>query len=430
MQHSRVIRPHRAAPSTRNHVAAALSFLGLLASVALGACSEELPFCFGGYVNEAGECEGLCRSESCLEGNKCVNNRCVLECTSHTQCAADGTQDCAPAKVDDGDKQDILACLPNAKAYGFGVSCPFGVECGGLKSCPSTGTPCYLDQCGGNPAACTPDVDFCRDRANCLAGKCPDKTPCTVLTCKPEECVAPLSCLTSGEGDVNSYCTKQDCASDADCAGGYYCGVTRDPHGICNSMNPAKGDNGICGKTNEACIDRATIGATDSTFEGQLCILRKTCVKRETCSPCESDVDCSQLPNNVCIALANDSTKRCAPTCTKSADCGPSFECLPVDAAAPDGPRACHHRFGACVGTGKYCEPCTNDTDCGPLTGTSVCLELSDGSRNCLDLTYDSVTCTSDADCPASPSGKHAQCDTASGTCTAFPASSGKASCW
>lgn len=414
----------------RSRFASAFALLALFLGVGAGACTEEeAPFCLGGYVpkDDPTKCEGKCNPSLCLEGNTCVNNRCVLKCSSHTDCLADGTQDCMAA-VEDDTNDPIFTCQKNNKPYGTGAICAFGNECAGVHSCKDTGTFCDPMQCGGNPKECKRDESYCYGRQDCNAGQCHDGSPCFVFDCEVADCTTPLSCLTSGPGDANAFCTKQDCASDADCAGGYYCGVTRDPHGICNSSNPAKGDNNLCGHTSDPCINASDLGKTDSTFEGQLCILRKTCIKRDTCAPCETDLDCSQIPNSRCIALANDMKKRCAPTCKVSSDCGPSYECLPVDPAAPDGEHACYHRFGACVGTGQFCEPCVDDTDCGPLTGSSICLEASDGSKGCVDLKVLNQACTTNADCPKAPNGQNAEC--AGGTCAPWPPSGGKGSCW
>ena len=441
MQHSPFLRPGQPA---RLRFAAALSLLSLLFSGALGACSEEeVPFCFGGFITADGTCEGKCTPESCLEGNTCVNNRCVLECAAHTDCLADGTQDCAPA-VEDDTKREILACQGNNKPYGFTFKCPFGNECSQILSCPETGTPCFLDQCNGVPDACVLDTDYCYGRANCLVGKCPDKKPCTVLTCAASECKAPLSCLSTAVGDANAFCTKQDCQSDAECPGGFYCGTTREARALCGSMNPAKGNNGLCGESDEACIESSSLGMGNTMFEGQLCVLRKTCIQRDTCAPCASDLDCSQIPNSHCITLPNDTTKRCAAECVKDSDCGRAYACQPVDATAPEGPKACFHRFGSCVGDGNYCEPCVNDEDCGSLTGLSVCIQATDGSRGCADLGTSGGPCTSNADCPLSPSGKRAECDLNMNspnyqTCQLLPYTlanpsnpdqGGEASCW
>jgi hypothetical protein len=409
MQQHPFVRSQRPGRRIALRFAATLSLLALALTGAAVGCESAVqgPPCDGGVINADGVCVGKCIPANCLPGNTCVDNRCVLECTSHSDC--DGTQNCAPAVEDGLDARAIYACQPNSQPSGTGSSCFFGNECGLIASCKGTGTPCDLSQCGGVPDACKLDTEYCGVRANCLVGKCPDGSACTALTCKPDECETPLVCLTSGEGDADAYCSKHDCTTDADCGGGYYCGVTRDPHELCGSADPKKGDNGVCGETVEECINSATFGEGNSFFEGQLCILRKTCMKREECAPCETDLDCSQGGDMSCITMPNESQKRCARPCGDDKDCGRDFACQPADANDPAKGNVCVHRFGACVGSGKFCEPCLDDTHCGPLDGRSVCLTASDGQHGCADLSFP-VMCTKDDDCPTSPSGKHAVC--------------------
>jgi len=403
-----MLHDHSSRPAWPNALrfVSALSLLAFMILGGVGACESEAPaFCLGGYVTKDHQCEGLCDPEKCLPGNICVENRCVLECDAHSDCLDDGTQNCAPAK-EDGTSRDTMTCQPNGKTWGVGYKCPFGDECGNYHSCSTTGEHCDPAQCGGAADSCKLDEVACYARANCNIGKCPDGTPCTVFSCSPQECVANLTCITKGDADADAYCSKNDCQSDADCAGGYYCGVTRDPRELCNSM-PQKGNNNICGRVsiNTPCIATSDLGNGNTLFEGQDCVLRKTCLKRNECAPCETDLDCSQGIANHCITMPMEAQKRCAKSCAMDEDCGRDFACQAVG----DAGTVCVHRFGACEGSGKFCEPCLDDTDCGPLTGTSVCFTHNDGQRGCGDISYPD-TCMSDADCPTSPSGKHAYC--------------------
>ena len=326
----------------------------------------------------------------------------MLVCDAHADCAEDGSQDCKPA-VEDGTDAAIFACQSNGKSVGIGIECPFETECDGLYSCKTTGESCNPTQCGGAADACKLDTDACYAKANCNSGKCPDGSACTVFSCSPQDCVADLVCITKGEGDAEAYCTKRDCVADTDCPGGYYCGAKRDPREICDSK-PQKGNSNICGNVsiNTPCIDPSELNET--LFEGPACALRNTCLKREECAPCETDLDCGGLANH-CIAMPNESTKRCARECATSKDCGRDFACQDIAGAG----NVCVHKFGACVGSGNFCEPCLDDTDCGPLTGTSVCFTHNDGQRGCGDISFP-TSCTSDADCPKSPSGLNALC--------------------
>jgi hypothetical protein len=408
MQQHLSLRPQQGGRPSRLRFGAALSLLGLVALVVAstaGACSSEP--CVGGYLKEDGTCEGKCDPSLCIQDNTCVGNRCVLECAAHGECLEDGSQACAPA-VEDDTGRAIMICKPHEQPTGFGSPCPFGPECKSFGKCNGTGAACNLNAytpCNGQP---------------CNGGTCPDGSACAVQPCSQADCVAPLACITSGEGDADAYCTKHDCQSDTDCASGYYCGVTHDPHELCGSMNPTKGNSGFCGETTEECIPESALGNGNTLFEGQFCILRKTCLKRDECAPCSTDLDCSLELGQRCAAMPGESQKRCARPCKTSDDCERAYECVP-DASAPGGGGVCVHRFGACTGAGQFCEPCLNDTECGSLTGSMACLLRADGNGGCVDAKAELVSCTKDDDCPVAPSGKHAYCDLKAGKCTALP---------
>lgn len=406
----------------------ALSFLAVGGGVLMAACSSSVDSpkpssepseppepCAGGvFVNDV--CEGKCKPELCLEGNTCVGNRCVLKCDSHRDCFP-GTQDCVPATEDDT-KAEILVCSSNGKAVGIGDSCPFPGQCDLVASCPD-GSSCNLGQCGGKLETCLPDPQFCGKDEPCTLGLCPDGSYCDIPTCALSECT-PLTCVTSGEGDANAYCTRPDCQSDADCPGGYECGVVRDPHEICNS-DPKKGNGGLCGETNEPCVDPSSFGMKNSYFEGPLCLMRKVCLKRTQCAPCETDLDCSLVDAQRCVTI--DDGKHCARVCNSDVDCERDYQC---DAAAG----ACVPRFGRCKGEGKLCEPCRNDTDCGGADTSRLCFRASlSGQLGCVDL---SIPCRADAECPKAPNGETGTCTsngTTDGECI-FPIIDGSVRCW
>jgi hypothetical protein len=350
--------------------------------------------CVGGYLTPDGVCEGKCEPEKCVAENTCVANQCVLKCDSHKDCYLDGSQDCLAAKEDDS-AADIMTCQFPGRPAGTGTACPFAVECGNWLACPDQGT-CFASQCAGNPTSCVQDEDFCKGDASCVVGKCPDGSGCRV-NCTTE-CGPWLECQTTGEADADAYCTKRDCATDADCIGGYYCGIVRDPHQVCGS-NPPKGDNSFCGETAEPCVTPGSDGT--SRFEGSLCMLRKSCLKRDQAAPCTTDLDCSQLESQKCVALGGET--RCARTCAQSTDCL-------LDATCDLGASACVPKFGAWVGPGGgFCHPCKSDEDCGKNGSTWACSELSGGMRACFDQSFPD-SCTTNADCPQSPSGKSGTC--------------------
>lgn len=399
-------------------------------------------------------CEGKC--QQCLEGNDCVSNRCQLTCTSATDCAnfnnANGylanTQDCVGAKNDA--TADVQICQSNGKARGFGYECPFGDSwCFGdparpdrqLQACPD-GRPCG-DPCAGN--ACVADELACRGVKDCTLGRCVnDLSPCVLSPATkaldPDPCPGlcqPMKCLGAGDGDADAYCTRFDCAADLDCPGGYYCGTFRDPHGICGTQ---KGDNSFCGQTSEPCVDLGALPPGSSYHEGNQCLERRACMKRSQCSSCETDIDCSQLPGQIC-SDTGDATKMCTRLCNlanQDKDCDPQYTCQPSPHDPSGAQGVCKPRFGKCKGDGAYCSTCNSDDDCG--SGASCLQPGLSAERACMQFPL-ATSCTTDANCPKSPSGKFGEClDEAEGVDSTsgayhkcylpFDTAGGRFTCW
>ena len=348
--------------------------------------------CVGGVVIN-GKCEGKCTPDKCLAGNTCVNNACVLKCTKHTDCIA-GTQSCLPAKEDDT-AADVSVCTATGLAP-VGTSCPYNTECAAVTACPD-GKSCDYTQCGG--AACTKDAAACGMDESCRIGTCPDASACVVPACAMAECL-PLTCRTNGVGDALAYCTKRDCADDSQCPGGYTCDVTRDPHTICGLM-PEKGNNTACGKTAEPCIDPADFGKNGNTyFEGSVCLLRKECIRRDQCSACASDLDCT-IAGQTCVKSGEGT--HCLRTCSKTSDCPDATACVAG---------SCQPLYmGGCEGKGEFCAPCINDEDCGTKGSSLLCAEVNDltGQKGCFDNSFPTA-CLVDLDCPLSPGNRHGHC--------------------
>lgn len=376
------LRALRAAPVI------AVLLVGALGGFA--ACSAgEGEKCVGGVIVD-GVCQGKCEPSLCKEQNTCVNNQCKLLCSSHLGCEVT-TQECLAATEDDTNA-DILTCQPKIKALGFGKGCPFGqAQCDTELVCPD-GSACGPAACGGKPEQCTDQGSG--------AWACADGSPCC-----PEDQCAPLTCLGAGEGDADAYCSMKGCRDDVDCPGGFVCGVTREAEAICNTN---KGNSNACGLSDEPCLDLATAGET--YVEGPMCALRKTCRKRGPCDPCQTDLDCSLSEGMVCTDVGG--SNRCARSCSTDADCEVDYSCL-------EG--ACKPRFGSCEGDGAdaFCRPCQDDLDCGP---NALCTPIAglDKQRACLPwerpdpsqpTIIPSLPCTTDADCPLSPSGiMHGEC--------------------
>ena len=383
--------------------------------------------CPGGHITEEGVCEGKCEPSKCLEQNTCVENRCVLTCDAHADCALDGTQRCAPAEPDDpAAGESVLVCQADPLVPGpgfFTQACPFGTECAEF-ACPD-GVECDPSACGGDPAACVRDP-ACGEDPRCNRGSCADGAPCVATLCEPSACAPTKSvCKTAGIADADAYCTQLDCQSDDDCVPGYYCGIQREPNDICGntcvdgacSHDPEiaceedahcqKGNNNFCGKTEAPCVDLAEAASSGGThFEGSICLLRRVCLKREPCAPCETDLDCSYLPGQKCAALPDGGGNVCAPGCASDKDCSPEFSCT-------EG--SCLPRFGKCAGEKTFCAPCLSDEDCGSKQEDPsdksrwACVSVSGTQRGCFDLAFPD-TCETDADCPESPGGLRGQC--------------------
>lgn len=211
-------------------------------------------------------------------------------------------------------------------------------------------------------------------------------------------------CLSSGPGDARSYCTMA-CLQDSECPGGYECGYVRDPHTRCGG--PAVGNNNFCGRTTDACIDQSLspLDGSGPYVLSSYCLQRRLCTKRDVCAPCSSNVDCSWAGLD-CVDIGED-TKRCLAQCQVDSDCERDKACI----GAPGTVKHCAPRYGACRGTGAFCEPCRFDTDCGQ---GFACADLHGNETACIDMSF-SKTCSTDLDCPLSPSGLRGDCVQVSG---------------
>lgn len=429
---------------------ASLRILGLAAAALLGlavmapatGCSdtEKIPGekCVGGIIDDEGNCLAKCDPEKCLEGNVCVDNVCRLKCTAHDDCYL-GVQACAPALTDPdagGDQQEVTVCLENGHAPiltngypagWYGTGCVGGDgDCAMQLGCPN-GLECDPASCGD----CELDEAACEGKELCNVGKCASSGErCTFNTCPLDQCT-PFLCLDwVGEGDTEAYCTNTDCSDDANCPDGFYCGAKRDPRDVCNSDT---GGGNICGgPSNAPCVDPAAPPPGGQYLEGSVCLMQRTCLRRDECAPCETNLDCSLGPADVCANHFEQTV--CARFCLDNGDCAPDEECLGYVAASGTGGQTCAQspnvdcvtgaecpvegdvcvprsvcvpRTGACDGSNqpaKFCVHCTDDTHCGPPGSGWACTEQSNGHTACLDLGF-TTSCTSNADCPQVPNG-------------------------
>ena len=215
-------------------------------------------------------------------------------------------------------------------------------------------------------------------------------------------------CVGAGAGDLDAYCTT-DCTNDTSCAPGYACTpLVRPPcQDICDLQGNPK---------DRQCVPSDQIGVGKPFQCGERGVTRNACRPRKFCSPCESDADCLAVGNQIC-AKDESGTKICTQLCDlKHPSCpwGTAAKCGVWDADLKQA--TCAHRFGQCRGSGKSCEPCLQDSDCG---AQGVCTGSNfTGERWCVDFTV-SCGCDAAADsngictgggCPESPSGLSLMC--------------------
>jgi len=171
-----------------------------------------------------------------------------------------------------------------------------------------------------------------------------------------------------------------------------YCSPVRVPNKICGTDK---------GQT-DPCIDPANFNADGATYqEGPLTLMRNVCLKREPCAPCNGPTDCSLSPDMSCVNLSG-SGKVCAESCNDDDDCPDDFKCAS---------NFCVPRTGSCAppAENNFCYSCLHDLQCGDASTSVGCEEVSGGQKACFDFSFPD-TCTTDADCPESPSGKHGEC--------------------
>ena len=215
-------------------------------------------------------------------------------------------------------------------------------------------------------------------------------------------------CVGDAVDDLDAYCTV-DCSADTDCADGFGCTpLVRPPCAdVCNLTGVPK---------DHLCIPLSQIGDGQPYQCGNQGVTRNVCRPRKFCSSCTTDADCLAAPDQIC-AKDKSGAKICTQLCdTAHPSCpwGSATSCGSYDDEV--GAPTCAHRFGQCTGTGKSCEPCLKDTDCGSkgvcfaseFTGEHWCVDLS-VTCSCVGLTETSGACAGGG-CPTSPSGLTMQC--------------------
>ena len=404
----------------------ALTLVGLGALSSAG-CSSEDPS------------DDACEDAQCPGDDRCVQQECRSRCQEQDDCPL--KQNCALWEFGDGSREQRCVTLPYAESGSTGQSeaCQDDSECDEPRGFRCLGRSCRRQ--AGLFDACTDDRDCdaeagyscvnerctfaCASHFDCASrGTC--KASAAGTFCEPGEDLEPgryysscpngptdcdraadYICLGFGEADLDAYCTT-DCSDDAECPSGFRCGTA--------SATPCQDACGEAGSPTVAgCVDASEIGDGKRYRCSSLGLVRPVCVRKGFCSPCETDADCLGVAGQIC-ARDKSGEKICTVTCSPSADSCPwgnAGECGLFDEEL--GVSTCSHRFGACHGEGKGCEPCVDEDDCpnGFCARSAFTQE-----QYCIDLTT-SCDCGTDADasgtcrghgCPDSPGGPALTC--------------------
>jgi hypothetical protein len=378
----------------------------------VGACSSSCP---GVEVN--GQCQTRCEDSACPATFKCVNNACRPPCAASSDCSS--LQKCENVETDYGATGHYCygpagttgdACTTSSDCdalHGFDCitgkctqTCVVHGDCGSLGSCTGTAK----TAAGAAVRTCVKDA-FPR-------GPGQYGTPCPLGS----ECDAKddFVCMGNGRtggvvrspdagtptGDVDGYCTKLYSNADSDCPTGFSCDSEQ------TSRLPCTDTCGITGKAGGDCVDASDIGDGKRFQCATLTLLSNVCVHRSFCSECATDADCLGEPGQVC-AKDSSGQKICTVQCDpagNSCPWGSATSCQVTDTDL--GYPTCSHRFGACKGTGKSCEPCVDQKDCPtgfcneePFTGEQYCVDLA---ANCTCPATSTGTCLGGG-CPTTP---------------------------
>lgn len=329
-------------------------------------------------VTVDGECEKKCLDSACASGTICVDNACRSKCTSANDCGPQ--QRCVARASDTGERGSFCvgASAPVVMGAQVGTACTSNADCA-----ESAGVHCIDD-------TCTFTCEIHADCVSCNAqGRCKSVGSCSgnatdtagkpVRTCvgdsfprefgqfgsacpngpESDDCDKTNGFVCRGtSGDIDAYCTKQGCAADSECPTGFFCSTIR------------KGSS-----------------RTETI---------QICLRREFCAPCDSDVDCLGVRNQLC-AKDLSGEKICTVLCDdniNSCPWGASTTCRATDDVL--GAPTCSHRFGSCHGTGNSCEPCVDQRDC---PGGACVAERFTNEQFCVDF---GVTCS----CPDNAGGR------------------------
>jgi hypothetical protein len=217
---------------------------------------------------------------------------------------------------------DSAKCAANNECIARGSETKCRLKCDSDNGCP-TGYRCEVEQ---SPSYCHPEADATFPRGFGVRCAPPDGIEGNPA-CNTDR---GLACFARSPTDADAYCTKFDCATDADCPKSFFCATVNEAP---NATTPQR-----------------SFGGT-----------KRVCQRREFCAPCETDSDCPRTGDGRVQFCATAPTGRfCTTECAEDSNCRLDAQCE----AIADGKKACTPRGGGCVGDGTFCSRCRADSDC------------------------------------------------------------------
>jgi hypothetical protein len=264
-----------------------------------------------------------------------------------TQCAT--KNECLPD--DKGVEKCRLPCAAQAE-------CPFNYVCapGTPKNfCVKNTTELQKKDTGLWGTACQPTAGFDKNPA-CDSGQ-------------------GFACYAETPTDAAAYCTRYDCTTDLDCAGGFWCAT----------INEAP----------NATTTKRTLGAT-----------RNVCLRRTYCATCKADVDCPKVDGKDQLCATDGAGGGfCTTRCSANNQCALDATCT------GDGQKeqVCVPKATVCKGDGSLCAPCLSDADCP----NGLCVKANYSTeRFCTTKSATACSSTSRGDCPAKAGSVRVSCIT------------------
>lgn len=422
-----------------------------IAAVA-GCSSDKDPAC-GGVVGADGVCYAKCEQSDCASpGQRCVapdgvpegacfspcetNATCGVgfQCGEHADTEGQSGRFCLPrSSFKDANQQPLKpgrvgdACAAPAECdQGHGVHCENGActdapadegaqctidaACDASKGLKCVDGSCQVvpsqvgEECGGNRT--------CGEGLGCLDGHC--HRGCERVG---EGCADGFECVSIEGQSVRGVCTKQKTAheqgqfgtscpngnDECDAGNGWFCvGLKGTASAYCSQKNGCEQDS--------ECPSGYWCGAVTNVSDAKVIDYDhpiKTCMKRDFCAPCQTDLDCSFQLGAVCRPDVNGENFCTLPCEADKNSCMIGTACV----AGQDGANYCRPDVGFCHASEPTgCGPCRIDSDCGP---GGLCREGSFGYKP--TMKWCSTPCGGpDADgkntCPVANNGNEMVC--------------------